>query len=66
MFSREDGLPKEQFPHTWRGKDGLYAVGFNKRGLLGASMDAWRIAEDVELMWKAEMKRFTDLTHAVP
>ncbi|OWM89906.1 indole-3-pyruvate monooxygenase YUCCA2-like [Punica granatum] len=65
MFSKEDGFPKEQFPHTWKGKDGLYAIGFNKRGLLGASMDAWRIAEDIELMWKAETKRFTDLTRAV-
>lgn len=55
MFSMEDGFPKKPFPHTWRGKDGLYAIGFTKKGLLGASMDARRIAEDVERKWKGKI-----------
>nr|GME09615.1 indole-3-pyruvate monooxygenase YUCCA6-like [Ipomoea batatas] len=48
MFSEKDGLPKRPFPNGWKGECGLYAVGFTKRGLLGASMDAKRIAEDIK------------------
>ncbi|WOK97207.1 hypothetical protein Cni_G05915 [Canna indica] len=52
FFSEEDGLPKRAFPDGWKGERGLYAVGFTKRGLLGASMDARRIAQDIEQSWK--------------
>lgn len=52
MFSDEDGLPKKPFPNGWKGEPGLYAVGFTKRGILGASMDAMKIAEDVEGSWR--------------
>lgn len=54
MFSEKDGLPRERFPNGWKGECGLYAVGFTKRGLLGTSIDARRIAEDIEHRWKAE------------
>ncbi|KAJ8526563.1 hypothetical protein K7X08_029040 [Anisodus acutangulus] len=47
MFSEKDGLPKRPFPSGWKGECGLYAVGFTKRGLLGASMDAKKIADDI-------------------
>ncbi|KAH7691926.1 Indole-3-pyruvate monooxygenase protein [Dioscorea alata] len=33
--------------NEWKGNAGLYAVGFTKRGLFGASMDAVKIAEDI-------------------
>ncbi|EEF45921.1 indole-3-pyruvate monooxygenase YUCCA6 [Ricinus communis] len=56
MFSEKDGLPRRPFPNGWKGESGLYAVGFTKRGILGASMDAKRIAEDIERCWKAEAK----------
>uniref|UniRef100_A0A7N0V1G0 Flavin-containing monooxygenase n=1 Tax=Kalanchoe fedtschenkoi TaxID=63787 RepID=A0A7N0V1G0_KALFE len=56
MFSDKDGFPKKPFPNGWKGDNGLYAVGFTKRGLLGASMDARRIAEDIAQCWKAESK----------
>lgn len=59
MFSEKDGLPKRSFPNGWKGESGLYAVGFTKRGLLGASMDAKRIGEDIERCWKAESKHFS-------
>ncbi|GAA0139351.1 hypothetical protein Leryth_017097 [Lithospermum erythrorhizon] len=49
MFSEKDGMPKKPFPNGWKGESGLYAVGFTKRGLLGASIDAKRIAEDIQL-----------------
>ncbi|KAJ1419391.1 Pyridine nucleotide-disulfide oxidoreductase, class-II [Sesbania bispinosa] len=53
MFCEKDGLPRKPFPNGWKGENGLYAVGFTKRGLLGASIDAKRIAEDIEHSWKA-------------
>lgn len=48
MFSQDDGLPRRPFPNGWKGDSGLYAVGFTRRGIIGASMDAKKIAEDVE------------------
>ncbi|KAL4603364.1 hypothetical protein ACB092_10G119000 [Castanea dentata] len=59
MFSKKDGLPRRAFPNGWKGECGLYAVGFTKRGILGASMDAKRIAEDIERYWKVEAKHNT-------
>ncbi|KAK4781236.1 hypothetical protein SAY87_017342 [Trapa incisa] len=55
MFG-EDGYPSKPFPEGWKGKHGLYAVGFTKRGLLGASYDARKITEDIEKQWKASYK----------
>ncbi|KAG6488614.1 hypothetical protein ZIOFF_049861 [Zingiber officinale] len=54
MFSEMDGLPRKPFPNGWKGPNGLYAVGFTRRGLVGASLDAMRIAQDVELSYKVE------------
>ncbi|XP_020574968.1 indole-3-pyruvate monooxygenase YUCCA2-like [Phalaenopsis equestris] len=54
FFSEEDGLPVRPFPNGWKGERGLYAVGFTKKGLLGASMDATRIALHIERCWKLE------------
>ncbi|KAL8107104.1 indole-3-pyruvate monooxygenase YUCCA6-like [Apium graveolens] len=62
MFSEKDGLPRRPFPNGWKGESGLYAVGFTKRGLLGASMDARQIADDIERCWKAEAKNFSNLS----
>ncbi|XP_009783754.1 indole-3-pyruvate monooxygenase YUCCA6-like [Nicotiana tabacum] len=59
MFSEEDGLPKRPFPNGWKGESGLYAVGFTKRGLLGASMDAKKIADDIQTCWLSESKHVT-------
>ncbi|XP_019446326.1 PREDICTED: indole-3-pyruvate monooxygenase YUCCA2-like [Lupinus angustifolius] len=53
MFSEKDGFPRKPFPNGWKGENGLYAVGFSKRGLFGSSIDAKRIAEDIERSWKA-------------
>ncbi|CAD5332690.1 unnamed protein product [Arabidopsis thaliana] len=54
MFSKKDGFPIQEFPEGWRGECGLYAVGFTKRGISGASMDAKRIAEDIHKCWKQD------------
>ncbi|KAE8671396.1 putative indole-3-pyruvate monooxygenase YUCCA4 [Hibiscus syriacus] len=62
LFSEKDGMPREPFPKGWKGEDGLYAVGFTRRGLLGASYVAQRAAEDIELEWRAEPLEFMDFT----
>ncbi|KAL5729260.1 indole-3-pyruvate monooxygenase [Ranunculus cassubicifolius] len=66
LFSEKDGLPRRAFPHGWKGECGLYAVGFTKRGLLGASMDARRISEDIERSWKAESKHLKEFYTTPP
>ncbi|KAK1555369.1 hypothetical protein Q3G72_025426 [Acer saccharum] len=63
-FFSKNGFPKAPFPHGWRGKAGLYAVGFTKRGLSGASSDAMRIAEDIGNVWKKETKQKKTTTRA--
>ncbi|GAB4830157.1 Probable indole-3-pyruvate monooxygenase YUCCA5 [Ancistrocladus abbreviatus] len=55
-FFNENGFPKTPFPNGWKGKGGLYAVGFTRRGLSGASSDAARIAQDIGEVWKYETK----------
>ncbi|XP_059309804.1 indole-3-pyruvate monooxygenase YUCCA6-like [Lycium ferocissimum] len=47
MFSEKDCLQRRPFPNGWKGECGLYAAGFTKLGLLGASMDAKKIAQDI-------------------
>lgn len=54
QFFAEDGFPRRPFPNGWKGENGLYAVGFTRKGLLGASQDATRIAQDIAMSWKAE------------
>ncbi|CAO1945314.1 unnamed protein product [Urochloa humidicola] len=56
VFTRE-GMPKVPFPNGWKGKNGLYTVGFSQRGLLGASSDALNIARDIHCQWKDMMSR---------
>ncbi|KAL3650878.1 putative indole-3-pyruvate monooxygenase YUCCA4 [Castilleja foliolosa] len=57
-FFTKDGMPKAQFPNGWKGENGLYAVGFTKRGLLGTSSDAVKIAGDIADQWKVISKIF--------
>ncbi|XP_065862923.1 probable indole-3-pyruvate monooxygenase YUCCA3 [Euphorbia lathyris] len=56
-FFSEDGIPKNPFPNGWKGKGGLYAVGFTRRGLTGASLDAISVAFDIAKSWKEETKQ---------
>ncbi|KAL0925838.1 hypothetical protein M5K25_004209 [Dendrobium thyrsiflorum] len=51
-FFSDDGKPKSPFPNGWKGENGLYCVGFTGRGLLGASIDAERVALDIADRWK--------------
>ncbi|KAJ0970361.1 hypothetical protein J5N97_023238 [Dioscorea zingiberensis] len=56
-FFGEDGFPVMAFPNGWKGEGGLYAVGFTRRGISGASMDAVRTAMDIARIWKEETKQ---------
>lgn len=51
-FFTEDGMPKTPFPHGWKGEQGLYTVGFTRRGLQGTSCDAIKIADDIAEQWR--------------
>ncbi|XP_061346249.1 probable indole-3-pyruvate monooxygenase YUCCA4 [Gastrolobium bilobum] len=48
----KDGMPKTSFPEGWKGENGLYTVGFTRRGLLGTASDAVKIAKDIANQWK--------------
>lgn len=50
-FFSKNGLPNSPFPN------GLYAVGFTRRGLAGASADAMKIAQDIGKVWKEDLKQ---------
>ncbi|KAK6937694.1 Flavin monooxygenase-like [Dillenia turbinata] len=56
-FFSKNGFPKTPFPNGWKGKSGLYAVGFTRRGLSGASSEAMRIAQDIGKVYKDEIRQ---------
>ncbi|KAM5553426.1 putative indole-3-pyruvate monooxygenase YUCCA3 [Rosa sericea] len=56
-FFSGDGIPRNPFPNGWKGKAGLYAVGFTRRGLSGASLDAIGVSQDIAKSWKEETKQ---------
>ncbi|KAI3411654.1 Flavin-containing monooxygenase [Psidium guajava] len=56
-FFSKNGYPKPKFPNGWKGNAGLYAVGFTRKGLSGASSDAMRIAQDIGKIWKVETRQ---------
>ncbi|KAL4369100.1 hypothetical protein GQ457_05G003610 [Hibiscus cannabinus] len=63
-FFCKKGFPKAPFPHGWKGKAGLYAVGFTRRGISGAASDAIRIAQDIAKLWKDETNQHKNITLA--
>ncbi|XP_062094202.1 probable indole-3-pyruvate monooxygenase YUCCA9 [Humulus lupulus] len=63
-FFSKNGFPKAPFPQGWKGNAGLYAVGFTRRGLSGASSDTMRIAQDIGKVWKLETRQQTKRTTA--
>ncbi|XP_071918578.1 probable indole-3-pyruvate monooxygenase YUCCA4 isoform X1 [Coffea arabica] len=50
-FFTKEGMPKTPFPNGWKGDNGLYTVGFTRRGLLGTASDAVKIAKDIAGQW---------------
>ncbi|XP_071738131.1 probable indole-3-pyruvate monooxygenase YUCCA5 [Rutidosis leptorrhynchoides] len=53
----KNGFPKRQYPNGWKGKNGLYAAGFTRKGLAGVSLDAIKIAKDIGNVWKEELNK---------
>jgi indole-3-pyruvate monooxygenase len=51
-FFTKEGMPKTPFPNGWKGKYGLYTVGFTRKGLLGTASDAVNIARDITDQWR--------------
>ncbi|PIA55135.1 hypothetical protein AQUCO_00800098v1 [Aquilegia coerulea] len=45
-----EGMPKNKFPDNWKGLNGLYCAGLGRLGLVGTSMDAQAIANDIKLV----------------
>ena len=43
----EVGMPKNKFPHHWKGENGLYCAGLSGSGLPGVSADAVSIANEI-------------------
>ncbi|ONK70906.1 uncharacterized protein A4U43_C04F2740 [Asparagus officinalis] len=64
-FFSKDGIPKVQFPNTWK-KSGLYTAGFTIRGLAGASSDAVKVAKDLSKGWKEETSQEASLLSDAP
>uniref|UniRef100_A0A7N1A6E9 Flavin-containing monooxygenase n=1 Tax=Kalanchoe fedtschenkoi TaxID=63787 RepID=A0A7N1A6E9_KALFE len=62
-FFTEDGMPRTPFPNGWKGQNGLYTVGFTRRGLLGTASDAFKIASDIGEDWRT-MKDKNDCCNA--
>ncbi|GFZ20177.1 flavin-binding monooxygenase family protein [Actinidia rufa] len=56
-FFSKNGFPNAPFPNGWKGKAGLYAVGFTRRGLSGAASDAARIAQDIGKVCKEDLNQ---------
>lgn len=52
--SQTEGNPINEFPGNWKGKNGLYSVGFTGKGLFGSSIDARKIADDIARQWKSD------------
>ncbi|XP_042385785.1 probable indole-3-pyruvate monooxygenase YUCCA11 [Zingiber officinale] len=44
----DKGMPKEKAPRHWKGKNGLYCVGFGQAGLAGIAMDAQNVDNDIK------------------
>ncbi|XVF16960.1 hypothetical protein REPUB_Repub10bG0075800 [Reevesia pubescens] len=53
----ENGFPKNDFPHHWKGEKNLYCCGLSRRGLFGVSMDAKAIADDIKRAITAKMEK---------
>ncbi|XP_030543039.1 probable indole-3-pyruvate monooxygenase YUCCA4 [Rhodamnia argentea] len=52
-FFTKEGMPRTPFPEGWKGENGLYTVGFTRRGLLGTAGEAIKIAKDIAAQWRA-------------
>ncbi|KAH7846115.1 hypothetical protein Vadar_010138 [Vaccinium darrowii] len=53
----EDGMPKKRAPNHWKGENGMYCVGFARKGLIGIANDAQKVANDIRLILRQQEGR---------
>ncbi|XP_031268409.1 indole-3-pyruvate monooxygenase YUCCA6-like [Pistacia vera] len=58
FFHQKNGHRKSSLPNNWKGQKGVYSVGFTAQGLLGASMDAQKVAEDIAQHWNSTTEKY--------
>lgn len=46
-FFSEEGFPRNPSPGAWKSQRGLYVAGLGRKGILGATFDAKKIAQDI-------------------
>ncbi|XP_062023226.1 probable indole-3-pyruvate monooxygenase YUCCA4 [Rosa rugosa] len=61
-FFTKEGMPKTPCPSCWKGNDGLYTVGFGRKGLSGTAYDAVKIAKDIADHWKTSKDYKSSIT----
>lgn len=44
-------MPKNKYPHHWKGENGLFCAGFSGSGLPGVSSDAILIANEIRRLF---------------
>ncbi|KAK3224084.1 hypothetical protein Dsin_011109 [Dipteronia sinensis] len=54
FFSQIDDNSEKSLPKSWKGKNRVYSVGFTRQGLIGAAMDAHKVADDIKRDWNSE------------
>ncbi|KAK1378148.1 hypothetical protein POM88_024892 [Heracleum sosnowskyi] len=53
FIGEKDGNSGNTFSKGWKGENGIYSVGFSQQGLLGISIGARRVVEDLMGQWKS-------------
>lgn len=53
---KNNNNPQDSYPKNWKGKNGVYSVGFARQGVLGISMDAHKVADDIASQWNSETR----------
>ncbi|XP_076892589.1 putative indole-3-pyruvate monooxygenase YUCCA10 [Bidens hawaiensis] len=47
LFLNKNGTPKLMYPNHWKGENGFYCAELAGTGIIGATMDAQKIADDI-------------------
>lgn len=57
FFNQKGGHREGSQPSNWKGENGVYSVGFTSQGLLGTSMDAHKVADDISKQWNSATEK---------
>ncbi|KAF3786583.1 hypothetical protein EJ110_NYTH25261, partial [Nymphaea thermarum] len=53
-FFDESGFPAADWPSEWKGNNGLYCVGFSRKGFYGIVADAKNVAQDISVVLSSQ------------